>query len=130
MWSFKSKDYAEEIESDHKIICFEESEEIRIYEDGYYKVGDPRIKEKTQLLLLDKTTKHRVNETISYLKYANFIKTDKLKKYKHLISLQNGIFNLDTWKFEKHTPNNIIISQLPVKYDENAECPKFLKFID
>lgn len=130
IWSFKSKTYAEEIESDHKIICFEENEEIRIYEDGYYKIGIPRIQEKTQLLLLDKTTKHRVNETISYLRYANFIKTDLLKKYKHLISLQNGIFNLDTWKFEKHTPDNIIISQLPVKYDENAVCPKFLKFID
>ena len=45
------------------------------------------------------------------------------------ISLQNGYYDLESQKFQRHNKNVFFFSQLGFKYDANAKCPKFKRFL-
>ena len=45
------------------------------------------------------------------------------------INLQNGLFNIETYKLEEHKRETYITSQLPFSYDADADCPHFRKFL-
>jgi len=44
------------------------------------------------------------------------------------ICLENGIYDLSTGELDSHTPEEIHFQKLPVRYDEDASCPKINKF--
>lgn len=46
------------------------------------------------------------------------------------INLINGIFDLETYEISSHSPEITSSYQLPISYDENAECPTFISFLE
>lgn len=48
----------------------------------------------------------------------------------NIISMANGLFNLDTRKLTDHTPAIFNTWSLPFNYDPNAKCPRWTKFLD
>ena len=48
----------------------------------------------------------------------------------YLLNLQNGTFNLITFKLQPHRPSDYLTQVAAAKYDPNTECPRFLQFID
>lgn len=46
------------------------------------------------------------------------------------LNLKNGLFNLKTMKLEGHSPKIPLATQLPITYDPNAVCPRFMRFMD
>lgn len=46
------------------------------------------------------------------------------------LNLANGMFNTDTLELEEHHPDFHSSIQNPLVYDETAECPRFLRFLD
>lgn len=49
---------------------------------------------------------------------------------KHVFNMSNGILNLDNNELMPHSPNWLLMSKSPTKYDPDAECPRFLDFLD
>ena len=49
---------------------------------------------------------------------------------KFWLNLRNGLFNLKTMKLESHTPKRPLATQLPITYDPDASCPRFMQFMD
>lgn len=49
---------------------------------------------------------------------------------KFWLNLRNGLFNLKTMKLESHTPKRPLATQLPITYDPDASCPRFIQFMD
>src|SRR5919197_5073264 len=47
----------------------------------------------------------------------------------HIINLQNGVLDIDTLELKEHSPDQLSLVQLPVKYDPAAKCPRILKFL-
>lgn len=45
------------------------------------------------------------------------------------INLKNDLFDLKEYKIVAHTSEFLSTIQLPILYDKNAECPKFIKFL-
>jgi putative DNA primase/helicase len=45
------------------------------------------------------------------------------------VNLQNGLFNLDTFKLEEHRAELYLTNQLDFAYDDNADAPNFRKFL-
>ena len=45
------------------------------------------------------------------------------------LNLKNGLLRLSDLRLFNHSPGVITLSQLPVKYDLNANCPNFLKYL-
>jgi P4 family phage/plasmid primase-like protien len=62
-----------------------------------------------------------------------FIRSRTLRKMvetdKYLHAVQNGVLDVRTSELKPFNPDYYIFNALPVKYDPNAKCPKFLKFL-
>lgn len=46
------------------------------------------------------------------------------------INLLNGMFDLQDFKLKEHSPEYFSTMQIPINYDESAECHQFIKFIN
>ena len=58
------------------------------------------------------------------------VSSNELDKDEWLISCQNGTLNLKTGELMPHDRKHLITRIAPVNYDPNAECPKFLAFMN
>jgi len=106
-------------------------QEIFYYKDGcYHKGGENRIKPLVDTYLGNKSNINRKREIIDYIKNQNYQEWDDLEPPLNLINLKNGIFNIDKKKLIPHDSKYFFIQQLPIIYDEKAECPKLLKFFE
>ena len=56
--------------------------------------------------------------------------TDRMDVSDSTVCLQNGVFDLETEIFGGFTEEYYFTKSLPVFYDENADCPKFRKFLN
>ena len=82
------------------------------------------------------------NDELLIKRSINILK--EIKKYRRpasmfdshpeLINCQNGVYNLNTGKFIKHSNNKTrdfyITKIMNTNYNKNAKCPKFKKFIE
>ena len=57
------------------------------------------------------------------------LQREEFNKNNHFINLKNGLFDLKEYKIVVHTPKFLSTVQLPILYNENAECPKFINFL-
>jgi putative DNA primase/helicase len=62
---------------------------------------------------------------------GNLIRGERARKDRvKFLSLQNGLFNLETGELIPHTPDVFTTNLLPYDFDPNAECPRFLQYLD
>jgi P4 family phage/plasmid primase-like protien len=55
---------------------------------------------------------------------------DALPPANKLVSMQNGLFNMDTCTLYPHSIGFFTYNSLPFSYDPSATCPHWLKFLD
>ena len=67
-------------------------------------------------------------EAIQAIKRECFSKSqlDCMREY---VNLQNGMYSLKAGSLEKHHPDFLSTIQIPIKYDGEADCPTFKKFM-
>ena len=100
----------------------------------HYKAGvyisdsESLIKNIGQKLLDDFTRDNRIKETINFIKRANFSGEPQINE--QFINLKNGRLDWKTGTLIQHNSNDFIITQLPVKYDPEADCPIFKKYLE
>lgn len=96
---------------------------------GIYEMwAEDQIMEETAKRLGKFSLKNRQLEVLNYIQ--SLTKRDMEVQKPDLIALQNGIFNLKTHELNPPNPENLIFNQIPVRYDPNARCPTFMKFIN
>ena len=59
-----------------------------------------------------------------------YIEQTDFDKNKNLFNCKNGTFNLKTYEFTPHNPNELLSKISNVVYDPKADCPTFNKFIN
>ena len=47
-----------------------------------------------------------------------------------LLNMLNGVYNFTSGKLEEHAPDQYLTTQLPFDYDADAQCPRWLSFLD
>lgn len=115
----------DEILRRHFFRTTQDTGECYVYEDGLYIAGGEAIIQKeANNLLEDKTTIHRIKETINYIKISTYIERKEINKDPFLINLQNGIFDLRTNEIKPHSSDFIQTVRIPIFYDPSADCPK------
>ena len=55
---------------------------------------------------------------------------DDINPDPYVINLRNGLYSVTDDKLSPHDPKYLSTIQLPVNYDENAGCPRFVKFLN
>ena len=101
-----------------------------IYRDGEYVTDDnDTIRKEIHRLIGSYATDKMNTQIIEAIKDLTSIARERLDVGVHLINLNNGILNTDTWKLEPHNPKHIFFTKIPVNYNPAADCPTTRKFL-
>lgn len=74
-------------------------------------------------------TSRRENEYIVALKRELLLK-DGFNLNKNLINMRNGVFDVSTMEFRDHSLEDYSTVQIPISYEPEARCPRFLQFLN
>jgi putative DNA primase/helicase len=115
-----------------------ETENTLIYRDGVYEdFAEVHLKK----LLFDAAehiqtagrtsliSKGSINEVLARVCSWSLKPISAFECDQHIYNLSNGVLNLDNFELMPHSPNWLLMSKSPVKYDPEAECPKFNEFL-
>lgn len=104
----------------------------RYHEDlGIFKPGGAGyIKKLADEALGNKSSPGRVNAALFVAQIRTYMDQDQFVEEPGIIVLKNGVYHIDTCELTKHSPLHFAKSALPVKYDSDAKCPVFLKFLE
>lgn len=122
----------EEIEYMARFVSVQDLREypMYIYKNGVYeKDGDAWIRQ----FLAEKYKKINtgiIEEVVKRIRLRNLKPLSVIDSKKEKVVLLNGVFDLNTMKFEEHSPENYATIQLPVNYDKDAKCPRIHKYFD
>ena len=94
-------------------------EEILLYNGKIYDKlqAETLIKEKTEKLIPLCTT-HETQEVINKIKRHTYTDIEDFDKDPNLITIENGILNLETLERRPHTPQHLSRVLLPVEYQK------------
>jgi len=100
-------------------------------DDGYYKpLEDEDLKKDIAEHLIDKNYKDGfLNNLIKGIRVFAKVDSKKLNPTRYL-NFKNCLFNLETYEIENHSSDIIFLFQLPVIFDEDALCERFMAFLD
>ncbi len=117
-------------EYDYNFITLNDTKEIYYYNGGkYLPKGSNIIRNISEDFMEELTSKHGKNEVVDYIQDKHYVDRDIFNAPIHLINLKNGIYNLRTKKLIPHNPKYVFINEIPVEYDEGADCPKIKQFL-
>lgn len=99
-------------------------------DEGYYeKTGDALIRNLVEYYLGDYARERHKNETVGWIRDANYFKRENINVPLNLINLRNGILNIETRELLPHSPEYLFLGQLPVNYDPKASYKNFEDFL-
>jgi|WetSurMetagenome_2_1015567.scaffolds.fasta_scaffold02409_9 P4 family phage/plasmid primase-like protien len=104
-----------------------------IWDNGRYwqDNGEELLRDVTQQILGDGACLRHKNETLGWIKdnVALHLDRKQLDFNKYKIGLQNGVYDLQSHTLMPFAREHLITSLLPFKYNPEAKCPGFLKFM-
>lgn len=125
-------DVAELLMKKHTFKTPEDSEICYIFLNGYYVPAEIHIKKEIQAIMdesRDKLSMRFVREVIETIKRKSYIDKGEADKYKNLISLKNGLFDIENYKLTQPNKNVFITYQINANYDPNKKCSAIDKFL-
>jgi len=115
--------------SQTKFLTLKDTKEILHYNDGVYSLGgDILISEECEKIIPD-CSKYKVSEITAIIQRRTFIDRTNINSNFDKIVLENVVLDLTTFLPSEHDPSLQSTVKIPIKYDPNAKCPKFIKFL-
>jgi phage/plasmid-associated DNA primase len=106
-----------------------DTEEILGFEDGNYRPYKHMVKQELAGLYKEDLTRSFVEEVLAQIQWTNYIEREEINNFTIQIPIKNGFFNLLTRELEPFDPEQVFTYKLNVKYDPEAECPKWKQFV-
>ncbi|WP_342304813.1 phage/plasmid primase, P4 family [Methanolobus sp. ZRKC5] len=128
---FLPSELAKALMKEMNIVTFNDDRASVYWNGRYYQEGaDNLIMARAQELLGKDSTKHRVAETLFYIKNDTLEERSVFDKQTGEINLQNGVYNIYSRDFRAHSHEDRFTYVLPFPYDRNATCPQFDTFLN
>ena len=134
----KIDNVAIEIQKHYKFVTLRKTDEILLYNGKIYDKlqAETIIKEEAEKLIPNCTSHHR-KEVVNKIKAQTYADIEEFDVDANLITLENGILNLETLELKKHTPDHLSRVLLPVEYhkpecdniEDNLKDTLFWKFL-
>ncbi len=95
---------------------------LYVYLDGVFSpCGIDFVKQECYQRLGDRAKINHVSEVVANIQYTNLTDHSKLNTYKHLINLENGMYDYRDGKLLEHSKDYLSTIRIPVSYDINAD---------
>ena len=123
-------EFAQEIMRDFHFFTLKDTEEILVYDEGIYKNGgEIVIKEECERRIANCKASF-CTEIIKTIQRRTFGNREEFDHNRKILNLENGLLNLETDEFTKHSPNYLSRVQLPIPYNPKAVPVKFMRFLN
>jgi len=106
-----------------------DTEKVHYYVDGIYKPGVHLIKFETRKALREWTKNYHISETVGAITQTTYIERDEVNSEEFKIPIENGLIDLKTLEIIPHTPKYFFTFKLPIRYEPDAKCPTFIKWL-
>ncbi len=108
---------AELLQKKNKFVTLRKTGEILVYNGKIYDnlQAETMIKEQTEILIPN-CTKHSTTEVVDKIKRQTYTDLENFDADSNLITVENGILNLETLELETHNSNYLSRVLLPVEY--------------
>lgn len=124
-----------EVKNCNQIAESIQKDKTLLYCDGYYEyesgvflpVKEDKIKKFIKVKLKDKFTQFKANEILHSLRVDISLGCSEDLNASGMLNLKNGMFNLETLELIPHSPDFKSTIQLPVSYNPDAKCSKWLE---
>jgi P4 family phage/plasmid primase-like protien len=113
--------------------------EWRVYENGCWVARDSKeVKSNIRKLLRKyrdrgvQVSQRRIESILAMLQddlYVSDRKVNKDQTNDKFVNLGNGLYNLDTFELEAHSPDRYYTTQMTYGYNPEADCPVFKRFL-
>lgn len=110
--------------------------EVWIYQNGIYvQQGKCLIKEQSRKILGSGTESKLLSDILMKIELDTmtdidfFFNQTSSPEFRHLIPINNGLFNIKTSRVEPFNPKIIFTTKVPVNYNPNATCPTIDQFL-
>jgi len=91
--------------------------------------GNTWVEKQVAATLGKKVKAQNLSETVKLFQVATYCKPEDFTEDVGSICLQNGELELGSYVTKEFNPEHNHKNQLPVKYDPEADCPNFKKFL-
>jgi putative DNA primase/helicase len=110
---------------DYKILTTYDSEEMFIYEDGYFKpYAQTKVKEIIDTALGEDATESRVLEVVNHIKRKTYENREALNEINlRYLNFKNGVYDLQEKKLMPHAWNYCFPFIIPHNYNPEATEP-------
>jgi len=96
----------------------------------FENTGIPWIEQLLQHMLGNDCTGARQKEVIKQVKVKTYVDPREFTPEPGIVVLKNGCYNILKDQFGIHSPTYKAKAQIPVTYDPEADCPRFIKFLE
>jgi len=111
-------------------ILWDGAEFYRYNNSGVWKTTHPDLIGKIAERALDKyATNSMIEASIKLMGKRIMIDPERFRHNVEYLNLKNGMLEISTGKLFPHNSDYQSRIQLPVEYDENAECPRWQQFL-
>ncbi|MCL2071096.1 MAG: hypothetical protein FWH07_02550 [Oscillospiraceae bacterium] len=114
----------------HVIYC---GDSYYFYENGVYVPKEDIFAEnyvRTFMEIDTDKTSSQISDAENQWRMQILTPVWELNANPYIINCKNGVYNVFTKQLSEHNPAILSSIRINANYDENAECPAFLKFID
>jgi len=106
------------------------STKIRDIHDQLYSEYWEDINQSIPLIHVPKATTKYISEVFAYIQDYTYRSRDEIDKAAdRYLNFKNGLFDIEKWELEDHTPDYLSVCQIPRTYNPKATCPQIDKFI-
>lgn len=121
------RDIADKVIQSHTLY-FVPTQGFYEYESGVWKARpDEQIGGYVNLLLGKWVSGAKISSVVSILKTQTT--TTKPFNREAIFNFHNGVLELETGKFKRHSPEYLSSVQVEYDYDAKADCPRFKRFV-
>lgn len=122
-------EYAKEIMREYHFVTLKDTQETLFYQNGVYKYGaEPLVFEECESRI-DDCTSYMRREVFKTIQASTYEDRSQFDSNPMMLNVKNGLLNIQTCEFRKHTHLFLSRVQLPVNYDPDAGPVKFVKFM-
>ncbi|MFB6294608.1 MAG: phage/plasmid primase, P4 family, partial [Candidatus Nanohaloarchaea archaeon] len=107
-----------------------DSGELYVFTNPAYEPrGEQVVKEELEDNLQDYLRTRDVREIMESIRAKTFIDRPQNAAHTEYVPLQNGWYNLEEDRLEAPDPDKFIAHELPIQYQEDADCPRIREFL-
>lgn len=133
-YHFNANRFAQYFLSRIRMVCNEHGFLYVYSKQGFFKIlSDVEIGQLVRTLMNEAVPNswkiRHEREVVEAIKRECFTLTE-MDSIPNCINLQNGMYMVETGILEPHHSNFLSTIQIPIHYDEQATCPKFMTFLN